>query len=63
MFTPRNLYPARNVDTNSHIEAECFNLLNRGDVIPLGLRKSNIRSSKSSTSSVLVELFYGYSGQ
>jgi hypothetical protein len=27
MFTPWNLYPARNVDTNGHIEIECFNLL------------------------------------
>ena len=36
MFTPWNLYPARNVDTNSHIETECFNLLKPDGTIPLG---------------------------
>ena len=41
MLAPWNLYPARNVDTNSHIETECFNLLNRGDVIPQGFTLLN----------------------
>ena len=36
MFTPWNLYPARNVDTNGHIEVEYFNLLTPDGTIPLG---------------------------
>jgi hypothetical protein len=33
---PWNLYPARNVDTNVHIEKEFFNLLKPDGTIPLG---------------------------
>ena len=36
MFTPWNLYPARNVNTNGHIEVGCFNLLKPDGTIPLG---------------------------
>ena len=43
MFTPWNLYPARNVDTNVHIEKEFFNLLKPDDTIPLGISTSNMR--------------------
>ena len=40
MLAPWNLYPARNADTNSHIEVECFNLLKPDGTIPLGLHHS-----------------------
>jgi len=40
---PWNLYPARNVDTNTHIEVECFNLLKPDGIIPPGICNSNIR--------------------
>jgi len=40
---PWNLYPARNVNTNGHIEVECFNLLKPDGTIPLGICSSNIR--------------------
>ena len=43
---PWNLYPARNVDTNGHIQAECFNLLKPDLTIPLGVCHFNIRSFK-----------------
>ena len=43
---PWNLYPARNVDTNGHIEVEYFNLLTPDGTIPLGICNSNIRFSK-----------------
>jgi hypothetical protein len=33
---PWNLYPARNVNTNGHIEVKCFNLLKPDGTIPLG---------------------------
>jgi hypothetical protein len=46
MFTPWNLYPARNVDTNGHIEVECFNLLTPDGTIPLGICNSNMRFFK-----------------
>jgi len=36
MFTPWNLYPARNVDINGHIEVQYFNLLKPDVTIPLG---------------------------
>jgi len=36
MFTLWNLYPARNVDTNGHIEVEYFNLVTPDGTIPLG---------------------------
>ena len=36
-LAPWNLYPARNVDTNGHIEVECFNLLKPDGTIPLGI--------------------------
>jgi len=39
-FTPWNLYPARNVDTNGHIEVEYFNLLKPDGTIPLGICNS-----------------------
>jgi len=42
-FTPWNLYPARNVDTNGHIEVEYFNLLTPDGTIPLGICNSNMR--------------------
>jgi hypothetical protein len=45
-FTPWNLYPARNVDTNVHIEKEFFNLLKPDGTIPLGICNSNMRISK-----------------
>ena len=61
MLAPWNLYPARNVDTNSHIEVECFNLLKPDGTIPLGLCHFKKSFSKSSTNTVLVELFYVYS--
>ena len=35
--------PARNVDTNRHIEVKCFNLLKPDGAIPLGICKSTIR--------------------
>ena len=63
MLAPWNLYPARNVDTNNHIEIECFNLLKHDGTIPLGLCCSKKRFPKSSTNAVLVELFYVYSGE
>jgi hypothetical protein len=44
MFTPWNLYPARNVDTNGHIEVECFNLLTPDGTIPLGICNSNMKT-------------------
>ena len=40
---PWNLYPARNVNTNVHIEKEFFNLLKPDGTIPLGICNSNIR--------------------
>ena len=43
---PWNLYPARNVDTNGHIDAECFNLLKPDGTIPLGIYNSNMRFFK-----------------
>ena len=43
MLAPWNLYPARNVDTNGHIEVEYFNLLKPDGPIPLGICNSNIR--------------------
>jgi len=36
-LAPWNLYPARNVDTNVHIEVEHFNLVKRDGPVPLGL--------------------------
>ena len=46
MFTPWNLYPACNVDTNGHIEAECFNLLKPDGTIPPGICNSKKKSFK-----------------
>ena len=46
MPAPWNLYPARNVDTDGHIEVECFNLLTPDGTIPLGICNSNIRLFK-----------------
>jgi len=46
MFTPWNLYPARNVNTNGHIEVECFNSLTPDGTIPLGICNSNMRFFK-----------------
>jgi len=46
MFTSWNLYPARNVDTNVHIEKEFFNLLKPDGTVPLGICNSNIRFFK-----------------
>jgi len=43
MPAPWNLYPARNVNTNGHIEVEYFNLLTPDATIPLGICNSNIR--------------------
>jgi hypothetical protein len=43
MLAPWNLYPARNVDTNGLIKAECFNLLKRDGTVPLGICNSNMR--------------------
>ena len=43
MPAPWNLYPARNVDTDGHIELECFNLLTPDSTIPLGICNSNVR--------------------
>ncbi len=63
MFTPWTSFSACLLAKSDRIGGDRLDLLNRGDVIPLGLRKSNIRFSKSSTSSVLVEFFYGYSGK
>jgi len=40
---PWNLYPARNINTNGHIEGECFNLLTPDGTIPLGICNSNMR--------------------
>ena len=54
---PWNLYPARNVDTNGHIEGEYFNLLTPDEDIPLGICNSKKRFPKSSTNTVFVELF------
>ena len=59
--TPRNLYPACNIDKNGHIEVENFNLLKPDLTIPLGFCHYRKRFSKSSTNAVFVELFYGYS--
>jgi len=42
-FTPWNLYPARNVETNGHIEVEYFNLLTPDGTIPLGFYYSSKR--------------------
>jgi len=36
LFTPWNLYPASNVDTNGHIEVEHFNLVKPDGPVPLG---------------------------
>ena len=47
MLAPWNLYPARNVDTNSHIEVEYFNLLKPDGTIPLGLCHSKKRFPKA----------------
>jgi hypothetical protein len=56
-FTPRNVYPACPVGRNYRTGVESI-------TIPLEFCNSNIRfSQKSSTSSVLVELFYVYSGK
>jgi len=60
---PWNLYPARNVDINGHIEVEYFNLLKPDGTIPLGIYNSKKGFYKSSTSSVFVELFYVYSDE
>jgi len=60
---PWNLYPARNIDTNGHIEVERFNLLKPDGTIPLGIYNSKKGFYKSSTSSVFVELFYVYSDE
>jgi hypothetical protein len=46
MFTPWNLYPARNVDTNGNIEVVYFNLLKPDGTIPLGICNSNMRFFK-----------------
>jgi hypothetical protein len=43
MPAPWNLYPARNVNTNGHIELECFNLLKPDLTIPLGICNSKKR--------------------
>jgi len=43
MLAPWNLDPARNVDTNGLIKAECFNLLKRDGTVPLGICNSNMR--------------------
>jgi hypothetical protein len=43
---PWNLYPARNVDTNCHIEVECFNLLKPDGTVSLGICNSNMRFIK-----------------
>jgi len=42
MPAPWNLYHARNVDTDGHIEIECFNLLTPDGTIPLGIFNSNM---------------------
>ena len=41
--TPWNLYPACPIDTNGHIEIECFNSLKPDGTIPLGICNSNRR--------------------
>jgi len=46
MPAPWNLYPARNVDKNGHIEVEYFNLLTPEGTIPLGICNSNMRFFK-----------------
>jgi len=58
--TPWNLYPACNVDTNGHIELECFNLITPYGTIPLGSYELSAmsllckaRSSKSGRSDAL----------
>jgi len=43
MFTPWNLYPARNIETNGYIQTEYFNLLKPDLTIPLGLYCSKKR--------------------
>ena len=48
-LAPWNLYLARNVNTNGHIELECFNLLKPDGTVPLGICHSKKRFSKSST--------------
>ena len=58
MPAPWNLYPARNVNTNGHIEVEYFNLLKPDSTVPLGICNSSMRFYKSSTNLVLVELLY-----
>ena len=52
--TPWNLYPARNLDKNGHIEVEYFNLLKPDGTIPLGFwHHSKNGFSKSSTNAAL----------
>ena len=43
---PWNLYPARNINTNGHIEVEYYNLLTSDGTIPLGICNSNMRFFK-----------------
>ena len=55
MPAPWNFYPARNVDTNGHIEVECFNLLKPDGTIPPGPAPWNeIRPKKYPSSGIPV---------